>query len=92
MKRCSRVYRYICDNLDQNLDSPRCREIKRHLQECPDCQAYLASMKQTVSLYRSLPSPHPPRAVHAKLLRAISHASKRGMTATRTSRRRPTSR
>ncbi len=79
MKQCDRVYRHICDNLDQSLDSPRCREIKKHLEGCPDCRAYLASMKQTVSLYHSLPAPRPSRALHARLLRAIA-LSARGRT------------
>lgn len=55
--KCSDVYRHICDNLDQRLGTRRCKEIKRHLGACPDCRAYLASLKATVRMYRSLPSP-----------------------------------
>ena len=90
MKRCARVYRHICDNLDQRLDSPQCREIKKHLEDCPDCRAYLSSLKQTVSLYRSLPSPRPSSELRAKLVRAIGSAA--GRRTARRSRRRTTKR
>jgi anti-sigma factor RsiW len=68
---CKTVYRYICDNLDEQVDSPRCRQIRRHLEGCPDCQAYLKSVTQTVNLYRSAPSPHVPAAAHRRLMTAL---------------------
>lgn len=50
--RCIEVVRHVCDNLDEGLNSPRCREIRRHLQKCPNCTAYLDSLKKTVYLFR----------------------------------------
>lgn len=55
--RCGNVVRYICDNLDEGLNSRRCREIRRHLKNCPNCTAYLDSLKKTVSLYKSVRNP-----------------------------------
>ena len=55
--KCSDVYRHICDNLDANLKTGRCLKIRQHLRTCPDCTAYLASLKSTVVIYRSVPSP-----------------------------------
>ncbi len=69
--KCSNVFRHICDNLDNKLRTKRCREIRLHLKSCPDCKAYLASLKCTVTLYRSLPSPRLSRAAHDRLLRAL---------------------
>ncbi len=69
--KCTDVYLFICDNLDQKLDSPQCREIKRHLESCPDCSAYLDSVKKTVQLYRNVTIPHVPSAIHKKLLKTI---------------------
>ncbi len=86
MKRCADVYRHICDNLDQKLDSPECRAIKKHLEGCPDCQAYLASLKQTIRLYRTLPSPRVPEGLHIKLDRALT-AARKTRTTSRTSQR-----
>jgi anti-sigma factor RsiW len=69
--KCKTVYRFICDNLDERLDSPRCRQIRRHLEGCPDCQSYLKSIKQTVRLYKAAPSPRVPEATHRKLMKVL---------------------
>ncbi len=71
MKKCTQVLRFICDNLDADVDSPRCIEIHRHLAECPDCSAYLASMKETVKLYRSYTTGPVPPAVQKLLLKSL---------------------
>lgn len=69
--KCSQALKYICDNLDAKIDSPRCREIQMHLKECPDCTAYLDSMKKTVSYYKQLPEVHVPRSVHLLLTESL---------------------
>ncbi len=75
--KCTAVFRYICDNLDQNLDSPQCRAIKRHLDQCEDCTAYLDSLKKTIRLYRAYPDPRVPGEAHKKLYRELSLVMKR---------------
>jgi len=72
VKKCIDVYHHICDNLDQKFDSPECREIRKHMEACPDCRAYLDSLKKTVVLYRSLPAPHISRSAHARLFKIIN--------------------
>lgn len=69
--KCTDVYLHICDNLDQRLGTRRCREIRAHLRICRNCNAYLASLKRTVILYRSVPSPRLPRGAHDRLIRAL---------------------
>lgn len=69
--KCSDVYLYICTNLDQNLNSARCRRIKKHIAGCPDCSAYLDSLRKTVSLYRAYPTPRVPPSVHRRLFKVI---------------------
>lgn len=70
--KCSDVYRHICDNLDANLKTGRCLKIRQHLRTCPDCTAYLASLKSTVVIYRSVPSPRLPKGAHERLMKALS--------------------
>ncbi len=65
------VYKFICENLDQGLNSAQCEEIKRHLENCPECKAYLDSLKRTISLYRAEPVPHIPQEVHQRLFKAL---------------------
>jgi RNA polymerase sigma factor (sigma-70 family) len=48
--KCDTVYLHICDHLDEDIASPRCRQIKQHLDECPNCRAYLDSLKKTIVL------------------------------------------
>jgi predicted anti-sigma-YlaC factor YlaD len=70
--KCKHVYLYICDNLDAEMNSPRCRKIRKHLATCPDCSALLDSVKKTVSLYRSVPSPDVPSSAHKRLVKTIN--------------------
>ena len=51
------IYRHLCDTLGQDMDSPKCREIRRHVDGCPECVDYLNSLKTTVALYRRYPAP-----------------------------------
>ncbi len=75
---CTTVFRHICENLDADLNSPQCRAIKAHIDDCPNCVAYLDSLKKTVSLYRVYPVPNTPAAVHRKLMAKIALSSRKG--------------
>jgi hypothetical protein len=69
------IFRHICENLDQDFDSPACREIRRHVEGCGDCVAYLDSLKTTVALYREYPAPGLSAAAR-RSLRAIFKVKK----------------
>ncbi len=43
---CKDVMHHICDNLGEELDSPKCVEIKKHLESCDNCQRYYDSTIQ----------------------------------------------
>lgn len=49
---CKKTYKYICENLDEDINSPDCLKVKEHLKDCPNCIAYLDTLKKTVMLYR----------------------------------------
>jgi predicted anti-sigma-YlaC factor YlaD len=77
---CKEVFNYICENLDEKINSPQCREIRRHLDSCPNCVAYLDSLKKTIRLYRAYPQPRfagkARKKLHAQLkvqLSSIGH-------------------
>ena len=72
--KCRQVYRFICENIDQDLDSPRCREIKRHLNQCTNCTAYFDTLKKTVVFYRKTTPPKVPPSVHRQLFRSLDLA------------------
>jgi predicted anti-sigma-YlaC factor YlaD len=72
--KCKGVYEYICENLDADMNSAKCRAIKKHLDACPDCAAYLDSLKKTILLYKREPGPRVPLSVHRRLVKAIDIA------------------
>ncbi len=63
-----KILSQICDKFDQHLKSPACRGLRRHLSNCPECAAYLDSIRKTVSLYRRYPTPRLSRSARQKLL------------------------
>lgn len=69
--KCLDVYIHVCENLDQRLGTRRCLQIRKHLEACPDCRAYMESLKSTVAMIRSLPHPRLSRAAHERMLVAL---------------------
>jgi len=69
--KCLEVYLHVCEDLDRRLGTRRCREIRRHLEACPDCRAYLASLKSTVAMARAFEPPRLSRAAHERMIGAL---------------------
>jgi hypothetical protein len=49
---CKDVMNHICDNLGEELDSPKCIEIKAHLEDCECCRSYRSSIDSTIRFYK----------------------------------------
>ncbi len=49
---CQDVMQHICENLGSELNTEKCREIKQHLDNCPECQNYFKSVEITIDCYR----------------------------------------
>ncbi|MCX6145191.1 MAG: zf-HC2 domain-containing protein [Ignavibacteriales bacterium] len=69
--RCDDVLNHICEELDTKLTSAKCRELKRHLERCPNCTAYLDSLRKTIMLYSSTPNPRLPQKARRQLFAAL---------------------
>jgi predicted anti-sigma-YlaC factor YlaD len=69
--KCTDVVDHICNELDTRLSSAKCREIKKHLAKCPNCTAYLDSLKKTIRLYSTYPHPRVPRKTRKKLFAVL---------------------
>jgi hypothetical protein len=67
----SDVYKHLCENLDEKIDSESCRRIKAHIQGCEHCSAMLDSLKKTVYLYRKYPTPKIPSKIKSELFAVI---------------------
>lgn len=68
---CRNVARHLQDTLDAELQSRACREIRKHLADCPNCTAYLDSLRKTVLLYKRFPDPHAPKRMREKLFAVL---------------------
>ena len=55
--RCLNILRQLSAYIDDELAGDICNEIRRHLGSCPNCEVFVSSLRQTVSLCRSRPSP-----------------------------------
>jgi hypothetical protein len=69
--QCKDVFEYVCTNLDEGLNSPKCRQIKEHIHQCSNCVAYLDGLKKTIRLYRECPSPKLPNMIHRQLIATL---------------------
>lgn len=49
---CKEVMSHICDNLGEELNSPKCIEIKAHLEKCDNCQHYFHNVETTIQFYK----------------------------------------
>lgn len=50
---CSDVLQYICEQFGEDDGSERCMQVKRHLENCPDCNHYCNSLETMIGLYRA---------------------------------------
>lgn len=74
--RCLRILRQLSAYIDDELSANICQEIRRHLGACPNCETFVMSLRQTVSLCRHSPAPSLSTADRAlmreKILRTAS--------------------
>ncbi len=84
--KCKEAYLRICDDLSADPRSPKCREVLKHLEACPDCSALLDSVQKTVSLYKLAPGPEVSPAVHKRLAKIVDFAWKSGSPPSRSAK------
>jgi len=68
---CVDLLRQLSAYIDDELPSDICREIRRHLGTCPNCEVFIASLQHTVTLCRHRPVPPLNSADRANMRRAI---------------------
>lgn len=76
--RCLHILRQLSAYIDDELPSAICRELRRHLGTCPNCEVFVASLRETVRLCCHRPTPHLSSSERAKLRRDILRASRAG--------------
>jgi len=72
---CLDLLRQLSAYIDDELPSDICREIRRHLGACPNCEVFIASLQQTVTLCRHRPAPQLTSVDRLNMRRAILDAA-----------------
>ena len=62
----------ICELMGEDLDSPACQEMMKHINDCPTCKIYYDTIKKTVLLCRENDCPEKlPDAVNKRLMKVL---------------------
>jgi anti-sigma factor RsiW len=72
---CVDLLRQLSAYIDDELPSDICREIRRHLGACPNCEVFIASLQHTVTLCRHRPAPQLTSAERINMRHAILDAA-----------------
>jgi len=72
--QCIKVLRRLSDYLDDELSVSICKEIRKHMGACPNCEVFVTSLRQTISLCRCADVPSLSPAAKARLRREILRA------------------
>jgi anti-sigma factor RsiW len=73
--RCKDLLQQLSAYIDDELPSDICGEIRRHLGACPNCEVFIASLQQTVTLCRHHPAPQLTPTDRMNMRRAILDAA-----------------
>ena len=72
---CVDLLRQLSAYIDDELPSDICREIRRHLGTCPNCEVFIASLQHTVTLCQHRPVPRLTSVDRVNMRRAILDAA-----------------
>ncbi|HPO55454.1 MAG TPA: hypothetical protein PKY46_05595 [Ignavibacteriaceae bacterium] len=68
---CHDVMSHVCDTLGEDMNSPKCVEMRKHLESCTNCRNYFESVKSTITLFAGEEVEFPKEA-HAELLKFLN--------------------
>jgi len=71
---CLKILRRLSDYIDAEVTTDVCKEIRKHLGACPNCEVFLTSLRQTVSLCRHVESRPLSTALKSRIRRTVLHA------------------
>lgn len=61
----------ICAELGEDLDSPGCQALREYVKTCPNCEAFVDSVKKTIRLYQQY-KPGYPEDIRKRLLKTLN--------------------
>ncbi|KXK01718.1 MAG: hypothetical protein UZ03_NOB001002210 [Nitrospira sp. OLB3] len=73
-RNCVKILQRLSAYLDDELSGDVCNEIRAHLGDCPNCEVFLDSLRQTVRLCQHRPSL---RSLHGIVPTCVERSSRR---------------
>jgi RNA polymerase sigma-70 factor, ECF subfamily len=70
-RNCKRMFAELSDYLDHELDDSLCTELEKHMEGCEPCEAFLASLEETIRTCRTAPNDRPDERAAANLRRQV---------------------
>ena len=70
------VLRKLSAYIDDELPGTLCAELRKHLGGCPNCEEFVASLRQTVALCQHQPAPALSQAERARMRNDILRAAR----------------
>lgn len=67
---CKDVMKHVCENLGEDFDSPKCKELIEHLKNCDDCKHYFHNVEDTIKMYKNY-TVKMPKETHEKLMKCL---------------------
>jgi anti-sigma factor RsiW len=74
--RCVAILQKLSAYIDDELPGTLCEELRKHLGACPNCEEFVASLRQTVALCRHQPAPALSQAERARMRNDILRAAR----------------
>jgi RNA polymerase sigma-70 factor (ECF subfamily) len=66
-RHCKQIFANLSNYLDGALDDTLCKELERHMGACKPCEAFLASLRNTIEQTHLLPSQRPDPSAAARV-------------------------
>ncbi len=69
-RECMKMFAALSEYLDDELPARNCRDLEKHLADCPPCLAYLETLRTTAAAcrrYSDLDSLAPPKELVSRL-------------------------
>ena len=74
MMTCKKVQKLLSDFLDDDLKEAVCEDIRKHLDDCPDCMVQVDSVKKVIRLFREATDTKMPVDIQIRLRDVLKRA------------------
>lgn len=70
-KTCKHLISHLPDYVDGTAAAAICAEVEAHMVGCENCRVVVDTLRQTVHLYRTLPTPDLPEDARRRLYKRL---------------------